>query len=306
MESKKENFNDDDNSEENFIEHDEISSRHEILENPKFKVVFYALFNDGYTMRQFLDFSSSIFKSTPLFCTKKDIFISVGNDTNVKKETFVMNARICTSELENYYINEKLCPEGSGHVINMNQKELRVLLKGVTKNIGFLMYQKEDDMGRVIFHLFGDKTNNGGDSVTLEKYVPKRYSIQESTPDMSSPNCKIPISQFSTACEQSSKYNFSHFKCYPQGLKLISGNTPQNEKNKKCSMWGKCDIKEKLSFKTSVNSNILKNYNKLSSFSPKGIAKIYSKDDGLLVLNIKLVTIDITNYIIDPEYVDID
>ena len=286
-----------------------IQSRTEIFRNPKIRVAAYAVFYDGYSMRQFFEFCKGSVTSVPLCWTKKGIFINVGNMVGKKKSSFVLKTFIDKNELEDYYVDENCwnCPDEKAHIIVPDQKELNLLLKSVTKNISFVLYQYENRPDRIILKFYGDKTNDGNDFVKTTEFKNQIYNVEDGIAKDALPNCKIPLSAFSNACEKSSKLGFSHFKCFPTGLYLISSNMSTYKAGTKNSKWGSIlGVDKKNFFVTKIGQQPLKNFKKLGALNPKGIIKIFSKGNGIMRFQLKMTIMNMTIFIIDPDVIDTD
>lgn len=291
----------------------ETPSKTGIFSNPKNKVVAFAVFNDGYTIRQLFNLCKNSSKSIPMFFSKKGIYISVGNETATKKANHVTKIFIDKNEIEDYMVDERYwnCESEFAHIINVNQAEFHDRLKGVTKNINMMLYQYENRPDVVFLNFSGDKTNDGGDAVKIDKYEPKIHNVNDGSEPGDVSICNVPLSSFSCACEKSSKFVFSAFRCYDDSMQLVSSDTPLNSsaptKNARWTKMSKYTVSNKKPFfTTNVTQQILKSFKPYAALSPKGIIKVFCKKDGIIKFEVKLAAIRIMTYVVDASKIDLN
>lgn len=225
--------------------------------------------------------------SIPFYLKEEGITFRASTTKTNKKQQFISDVEIYTDDILEYYLNHEKCrvkEEGNYvHIIQMDVKTLKEVLKSLSKDGSILsVYQKCDE----------DKVSINIISNTTETTEIKEGDYQHLEIDFGEfpekPNYKLKIKDFCTGIKSLTRGRPEniHFTIYNGGAIAKSENTGNRSSTK--WVWGEIPGDEDSGATTSINAEIIKSIQKIDSLSISGIIKLFSNEDGNLKIYHKL------------------
>jgi hypothetical protein len=177
---------------------DEQFDRREAPPIDKSVLIFYVEFSNGYTFRQFVEFSKRVSKQLPLAFSQKGITTAICSSTR----QMIVNSVFRREDLTRFEVNRafvNIPAEGSEwfHIVNLDTGELFDQIRAVAKKDGVRLMQRADRPESIQIQIFGPKTDGGTSNIRVKKYSPISYTVTEPNRRPSTcPNVTVQLARF--------------------------------------------------------------------------------------------------------------
>jgi hypothetical protein len=263
-------------------------------------------FTDGYTFRQFIEFTRRSVDQVCFIFDETKIWTSRGNET----KTLIINSLFRREDLTKCYVNPELVnnknpvdPSKWFHIVNPNLPQFYSHIKNIGKKEGVRIIQFASVPNYIFLQFFNGKSKNSWVNVKIEPYTHLQYDIKEvDVRHTRNPNICISLTQFCEAIVATrGKYMKSVLRSYDTGAQIFVESDVG--KSGRFSEWGDiCESEVKSYHDIRLDQTILASLCKIANFNNGGIVRIYSSMDRLVRLEIPIGCYGVIHiYIIDPE-----
>jgi hypothetical protein len=294
-----------------------------LYQNVTQKLIFCIQFMDGYTFRQLYEFFKMTLTTAPMFLSPDGITILRGNgNASLVANTQIRGHQLIRYEFHPQYANYRDAgSQRAIHVVNCPLVKFRENIKGIARKEGIRMFQYVGDPSVYIQVYGGNKNAEGHVTVKTEVYEHIEYQLGEYTQHVTSPNCKIPLVEFCTACNNIGKIRGctnAKIICYPNGVSIVAcSETGVTDRHNR---WGDCNediqnnhtgprllikgnpVSRSKPYSVKVSIDVIKALGKLTNLTNNGILRVYSECDGLVrfIISISYYA-EMTLFLTEPQ-----